>query len=424
MKKILSGDLFRNRNLDRKADFLTIDFAMDIFDKCREYSAMIDQAKVSGFYPYFRPIDSEPDRAVVINGKRLLMLGSNNYLGLTTDPRLKAAAIKAIEKYGTGCTGSRFLNGTLDIHEELEAKLMKFMGKEDCLVFSTGFQTNLGVISSLARKNDVLITDKYDHASIVDGCRLSFGHTKRFLHNDAENLGGILASLKADMGKLVVVDGIFSMEGDIVHLPAVVRAAKKYNARVMVDDAHAIGVLGRTGAGTAEHFGLNEEVDLIMGTFSKSFASIGGFVVGSKEVIAFIRHNARSMMFSASIPPPAVATVLAALEIIKKEPERRERLWHNTRRMLSGLTSLGFNIGLAETPIIPLHIGDDTKTINFWHSLYEAGLFANPVIPPGVPPGRSLIRTSYMATHTDEDLDQALAIFGKVGKKKIGRAHV
>lgn len=390
---------------------------MDIFDKCIEYHAMVAEAKATGFYPYFRPIDSEPDRAVVIQGKRLLMFGSNNYLGLTTDPRLKVAAIKAIEKYGTGCTGSRFLNGTLDIHEELESKLTRFMGKEDCLVFSTGFQTNLGVISSLARKNDALITDRYDHASIVDGCRLSFGHTKRFLHNDTANLERILASLKKDMGKLIIVDGIFSMEGDIANLPEIVRVVKKHNARMMVDDAHAIGVLGTTGAGTAEHFGLNDQVDLIMGTFSKSFASIGGFVVGTKEVITFIRHQARSMMFSASIPPPAVATVLTALEIIITEPERRTRLWHNTHKMLAGLKNLGFNLGLAETPIIPLHIGDDTKTINFWHALYEAGLFANPIIPPAVPPGRSLIRTSYMATHTDEDLDQGLAIFETVGKK-------
>lgn len=390
---------------------------MSIFDKCIQYYPIVERAKRTGFYPYFRAIDSEPDRRVVIKGKELLMFGSNNYLGLTTHPKLKKAAIDAIEKYGTGCTGSRFLNGTLDLHEELEAKLADFFGKEDCIVFSTGFQTNLGTVSAIARKGDVLITDKLDHASIVDGCRLSFGAVKRYPHNSMKDLNKVLHGIKKDAGKLIVVDGIFSMEGDIADLPGIVKLAKEYGAQVMVDDAHAIGVLGERGAGTAEHFGLEDSVDLIMGTFSKSFATIGGFIVGEKKVITFIRHQARALIFSASIPPPAAATVLAALEIIKQEPERRKKLWHNTNKMLKGLKEIGYDIGSSETPIIPLMIGDDTKTINFWHELYENGIFANPIIPPAVPPGRSLIRTSYMATHTDEDLAEALDIYKKVGKK-------
>ncbi len=390
---------------------------MSIFDKCIQYYPIVERAKRTGFYPYFRAIDSEPDRRVIIKGKELLMFGSNNYLGLTTHPKLKKAAIDAIEKYGTGCTGSRFLNGTLDLHEELEAKLADFFGKEDCIVFSTGFQTNLGTVSAIARKGDVLITDKLDHASIVDGCRLSFGAVKRYPHNSMKDLNKVLHGIKKDAGKLIVVDGIFSMEGDIADLPGIVKLAKEYGAQVMVDDAHAIGVLGEHGAGTAEHFGLEDSVDLIMGTFSKSFATIGGFIVGEKKVITFIRHQARALIFSASIPPPAAATVLAALEIIKQEPERRKKLWHNTNKMLKGLKEIGYDIGSSETPIIPLMIGDDTKTINFWHELYENGIFANPIIPPAVPPGRSLIRTSYMATHTDEDLAEALDIYKKVGKK-------
>jgi 8-amino-7-oxononanoate synthase len=390
---------------------------MDLFDKCLEFYPIIERAKKTGFYPYFRALDSEADRRVVIKGKELIMLGSNNYLGLTVHPKVKTAAIDAIKKYGTGCTGSRFLNGTLDLHIELEQKLAEFYHKDDCIVFSTGFQTNLGVISSLVRKGDVVIVDKLDHASIIDGCQLSFGRAVRFLHNDMEDLERVLAGLNKDCGKFIVVDGIFSMEGDIIDLPIVVKLAKKYKARIMVDDAHAVGVLGERGSGTAEYFGLDDDVDLIMGTFSKSFATIGGYVVGSKKTITFIRHQARPNLFSASIPPPAVATALAVLEIIKSEPERRKKLWHNTNKMLKGFKELGYNTGTSCTPVIPLHIGDDTKAINFWHDLYEGGIFANPVIPPGVPPSRSLIRTSYMATHTDQDLDEALEIFGKVGKK-------
>ncbi|MEO0075542.1 MAG: pyridoxal phosphate-dependent aminotransferase family protein [candidate division WOR-3 bacterium] len=390
---------------------------MDIFDKCYEYYPIVKRAKDTGFYPYFRALDSEPDRRVIIKGKELIMLGSNNYLGLTTHPHVKEAAIKAIEKYGTGCTGSRFLNGTLDLHEELEHKLAEFLHKDDCIVFSTGYQTNLGVISSLVRKGDVAIVDKLDHASIIDGCQMSFGRAVRFLHNDMQDLERVLSSLDKNCGKLIIVDGIFSMEGDIIDLPNVVKIAQKHNAKIMVDDAHAVGVLGQRGAGAAEYFNLEDKVDLIMGTFSKSFATIGGYVAGEHKVITFIRHQARSLIFSASIPPPAVATVLAALEIIKKEPERRKKLWDNTYKMLNGFKKLGYNTATSCTPVIPLHIGDDEKAINFWHDLYEAGIFANPVIPPAVPPGRSLIRTSYMATHTEDDLNEALEIFEKVGKK-------
>lgn len=388
---------------------------MDLFDKCFEYYPVVRGAIDTGFYPYFKPIQSQPDRWVVIDGRKLLMLGSNNYLGLTTDPRLKEAAIRATERYGTGCTGSRFLNGTLDIHEELERKLARFFKKEDCIVFSTGFQTNLGTIASLVHKGDVVITDRYDHASIVDGCRLSFGEARRFRHNDMASLKRVLESIPQDSGKLIVVDGIFSMEGDIAPLPQIVELAKGYGAKVMVDDAHSVGVLGERGAGTAEHFGLEDEVDLIMGTFSKSFASLGGFVAGKREVITYIRHQARALIFSASMPPSAVATVLAALEIIEHEPERRRRLWQNAHHILKGLKELGFDTGNAHSPIIPIIIGDQDRAIGFWHGLYEAGLFTNPVIPPATPPGRSLIRTSYMATHTQEDMDWALKVFEKVG---------
>ncbi len=390
---------------------------MDIFKKCYDFYPTVKDAIDKGMYPYFIPLSSEPHRRVKINGRELIMLGSNNYLGLTVHPDVKREAMKAIEKYGTGCTGSRFLNGTLDIHVELERQLAEFVGKEAALVFSTGYQANLGTISAIVQKDDYVITDKLDHASIIDGCLLSQGTMKRFLHNDMDSLERVLKSIPKDAGKLIVVDGLFSMEGDIAPLPDIIEIARKYNARLMVDDAHAVGVLGKTGAGTAEHFGVTDQVDIIMGTFSKSFASIGGFIAGDREVIEFIKHNGRSMIFSASMAPSAVATVMAALKIIKEEPERREKLWKNTRKMLKGLREMGYDIGNSETPVIPLVIGDSTKTLLFWRELFDSGVFTNPVIPPAVPPNRSLIRTSYMATHTDEDLDQALEIFEKAGKK-------
>jgi 8-amino-7-oxononanoate synthase len=343
------------------------------------------------------------------------MVGSNNYLGLTNHPRVKEAAIEALRKYGSGCAGSRFLNGTLDIHVKLEEKLARFMRKEAALVFSTGFQTNLGVISALAGKDDVVLIDKMDHASIIDGCRLSFSEVKKFKHNDMEDLERLLQQYK-DKGKLIVVDGVFSMEGDIVDLPNVVRLAKKYGARVMVDDAHGIGVLGKTGRGTAEHFGLEDEVDLIMGTYSKSLASIGGFIAASEEVIHYIKHFARALIFSASPPPASVASVSAAIDIIEEEPERRERLHRNTQKMLKGFKELGFNTGQSKTPIIPLMVGDDHKAFVMTKMLHDRGVFANVAVSPAVPNGKALIRTSYMATHTDEQLDRVLQVFEEVGK--------
>ncbi len=387
---------------------------MDIFEKCFRYTAA-QEARRAGYYPYFQPIESGQGSQVTIRGRRMIMIGSNNYLGLTSHPKLKEAAIQAVKKYGSGCTGSRFLNGTLDIHEELEAKLAEFMGKEAALVFSTGFLTNLGTISTLVGRGDVVITDRADHASILDGCRLAFGKLLKVKHNDMEDLERALKSCEGK-GKLIVVDGIFSMEGDIADLPHIVRLAKKYAARVMVDDAHSIGVLGENGRGTAEHFGLMEEVDIIMGTFSKSFASIGGFIVAKAEVIDFIKHNSRALIFSASPPPASVAVVLAALEIIKNEPERRRKLWENTRMMLEGFNNMGFDTGRSQTPVIPVIIGEQMNTFTFWLRLFEEGIFANPAIPPAVPPGRSLIRTSYMATHTEDELNRVLEVFGKVGR--------
>lgn len=392
--------------------------AVDLFTKCLKYYPIVERAKRAGYYPYFIPLNSEPDRRVVINGHELIMLGSNNYLGLTTHPKVKEAAVEAIRNYGTGCTGSRFLNGTLELHVELERELAEFYRQEDCIVFSTGYQTNLGVVSALVRKGDIVITDKLDHASIMDGCRMSYGSVQRFLHNEPASLERCLEKLPRDSGKLIVVDGVFSMEGDLAPLDAIVPLARRHHCRLMVDDAHAVGVMGRHGRGTAEHFGVEDQVDLIMGTFSKSFATIGGYVVGEHKVISFIRHQARPLIFSAAIPPTAAATALAVLRIIRSEPERRERLWRNARKMLEGLRDMGYNIGTTVTPIIPLHIGPDMKTLAFWRSLYDAGLFTNPVLPPAVPPNRSLIRTSYMATHTEEDTDQALDIFRKVGKKE------
>ncbi len=370
-----------------------------------------------GWYPYFKAIDSGADTEVYIKGKKMIMIGSNNYLGLTQDERVKKAAIAAIEKYGSGCTGSRFLNGTLDIHEELERRLAEFMQTETALIFSTGFTTNQGTIAALVGRKDLIVGDNENHASIVDGARLAFGRYLKYRHNDMADLDRVLTNNKKSHGVLIVSDGVFSMGGDIVDLPNLVQVAKKHGARIMIDDAHSIGVLGAHGRGTAEHFGLQKEVDLVMGTFSKSFASIGGFIAGAEDVIHYIKHVSRALIFQASPPPAAVATVITALDILQKEPERRERLWHNVRKMQKGFTELGFNIGVSETPIIPLLIGDDEKTFGFWRLLFENGIFSNPVISPAVPPGKSLIRTSYMATHTDEELDQVLDLCGKVGKK-------
>lgn len=386
----------------------------DLFEKCHKFTAakeIID----AGIYPYFRVIESAQDPEVIVGGKKMIMIGSNNYLGLTNHPKVKEAAIEALRKYGSGCAGSRFLNGTLDIHVNLEAKLARFMRKEDALIFSTGFQTNLGVISAIAGKDDIVLIDKMNHASIIDGCRLSFSETKKYRHNDMDDLERLLQQY-VDKGKLIVVDGVFSMEGDIADLPNIVRLAKKYGARVMVDDAHGIGVLGKNGRGTAEHFGLENEVDLIMGTYSKSLASIGGFIASSKKVIHYIKHIARALIFSASPPPASVASVSAAIDIIESEPERRKRLWSNTNKMLKGFKALGFDTGKSETPIIPLMVGDDLKAFTMARLLHDKGVFANVAVSPAVPNGKALMRTSYMATHTEEQLDKVLKAFKEVGK--------
>ncbi len=388
---------------------------MDIFEKCAKFT----EAKVAieqGYYPYFIPLGDNEGTEVTYQGRRLLMCGSNNYLGLTTHPKVKQAALDAIARYGTSCTGSRFLNGTLELHERLERELADWVGKPAALVFSTGMQANLGAISALVCRSDVVVLDKLDHASIVDGARLAWGETKRFRHNDAHDLERILAAIPDEKGKLVVVDGLFSMEGDIAPLPEIVPVCKKYGARLMVDDAHAMGVLGG-GRGTAAHFNMTDEVDLVMSTFSKSFASLGGFVAGDADVIHYIKHHARALIFSASIPASNAAAVLAALQVMREEPERVQRVNQIAERVRSELRRLGFNIGNSQTPVVPIIIGDDMRTLFTWKALFEAGLFVNPVLSPAVPEGSQLLRTSYMATHTDEQIDRALELFERVGRQ-------
>lgn len=394
---------------------MAVNKSTDIFEKCLRFHKAKDLI-AHGMYPYFRTIESAQDPEIIMNGRKMVMVGSNNYLGLTSHPKVKEAAIEAIKKYGTGCAGSRFLNGTLDIHVQLEEKLARFMRKEAAIIFSTGFQVNLGVISALVGKDDIVIIDKMDHASIIDGCRLSFGDVKKYRHNDMADLERLLSEYE-DKDKLIVIDGVFSMEGDIAPLPRIIALAGKYGARVMVDDAHGIGVLGTTGRGTSEHFDLEDEVDLIMGTYSKSLASIGGFISGSADVIHFIKHSARSLIFSASPPPASVAAVSAALDIIENEPERREQLWKNTTKMMEGFKALGFQTGRSETPIIPVIVGDDEKAFVMAMMLQEEGVFANATVTPAVPTGMALIRTSYMATHTDEHLDIVLSAFEKIGRR-------
>ncbi len=388
---------------------------MGLLDKCYQFKDA-DEVRALGYYPYFRVINSEQDTEVLVNGKKMLMLGSNSYLGLTNHPKVKEAAIEAIKKYGTGCAGSRFLNGTLDIHIELEEKLAKLVGKEASLVFATGYQANLGAISALVSKGEFVITDKLDHASIIDGCMLSFGKMLRFNHNDMASLE---KTLRRAEGKnaLIVVDGIFSMEGDIADLPEIVKLKKKYNVSLMVDEAHAIGVLHKTGGGTAMYHNVTDDTDVIMGTFSKSLASVGGFIAADAKVIDYLKHHARSLIFSASLPPASAGSVLAALEIMKNEPERIDKLWENTRYMAEGFKNMGYDIGISNTPIIPIHVGDMMNAFGMWKELALEGIFINPVVPPAVPPTDTLIRTSFMATHTKEQLDFALDKFEKVGKK-------
>lgn len=375
---------------------------------CKKYTAP-QELMDKGIYPYYRPISSGQDPVVAMDGKKVLMFGSNSYLGLSDDPRLKEAAKKAIDKYGTSCSGSRFLNGTLDIHFELEEKLARLMGKDDAVSFSTGFQTNLGVVSCLCGKNDYLILDSLDHASIIEGSRLSFSRVFKYAHNDMEALEAKLKVCNSDSVKLIVTDGVFSMEGDICRLPEIIALAKKYNANVMVDDAHSLGVLGECGRGTANHFHLTEETDLTMGTFSKSFGSLGGFIAGDREVIHFIKNSARSLIFSASMPPANIASVSKAIDIMLSEPERIQHLWDLTRHAQNAFRQEGFDIGHTETPVIPLFVrGDNDKVLGITKEMLEKGVFVNPVLSPAVPEDSTLIRFSLMATHTMEQVDEAI----------------
>jgi 8-amino-7-oxononanoate synthase len=388
---------------------------MDLFEKCKNYTTA-REAIESGIYPYFIPLNENEGTEVIFQGKRLIMCGSNNYLGLTTHPKVREAALEAIRRFGTSCTGSRFLNGTLAMHEQLENELAEWVGKEASLVFSTGMQTNLGTVSALVGRDDVVILDKDDHASIVDGARLSYGKIERYRHNDMEHLSRVLKSIPDSAGKLIVVDGMFSMEGDLAPLPELSDLAKQYGARLMVDDAHGMGVLGG-GHGTSAHFRVTDKVDLIMSTFSKSFASLGGFIAGDDDTIHYIKHFARSLIFSASIPPANTAAALASLHVMRDEPERCERVIEVAEKMRKGFRALGFDIGNSVTPVVPIIIGDDTKTFMAWKMLFENGVFVNPVISPAVNAGHQLLRTSYMATHTDAQMDKVLSIFEKVGKE-------
>ena len=386
-----------------------------LFEKCKGFTRA-REIQAAGLYPYFKPISKAEDTVVVIEGKERVMMGSNNYLGLTHHPRVLEAAKRALEQFGSGCTGSRFLNGTLDLHEQLEARLAEFFGKEAGLVFSTGYQANLGVISGLVGRGDIVFLDKLDHASIVDGAKMSFGETERFNHGNLDQLD-LLLQRYADSGKMVIVDGVFSMEGDIANVPGLVKLAQKHSAALALDDAHAVGVLGPRGDGTAAHYGLTDQVDLIVGTFSKSLASIGGFVVGDETVIHYLKHHSRPLIFTAALPPANTAGVLAALEIMISEPERREQLWENARHLQKGFRELGYDIGNTQTPIVPVGIGTLEETFVFWRRLFDAGVFTNPVVPPAVPPDGCRLRTSLMATHTPQQIDFALDRFAAIGKE-------
>ncbi len=387
-----------------------------LFEKVRQFTKA-REIQAAGLYPYFKPISESEDTVVVIEGKQRIMLGSNNYLGLTHHPKVLEAAGKALQRYGAGCTGSRFLNGTLDLHERLETELARFMGKEACLVFSTGYQANLGLISGLIGRGDIVFLDKLDHASIVDGAKMSYGETERFNHGDLAGLERKLDKVKHGHGTLIVVDGIYSMEGDIADVPNLVRIAHRHGAALAVDDAHALGVLGPRGEGTAAHFGMTDEVDIIAGTFSKSLASIGGFVAASDSVIHYLRHHSRPLIFTASLPPSNTAGVLAALQVLQEEPERRDQLWANTHRLQKGFREMGFDIGPTETPIIPVLIGPLERTFVMWRKLFDAGVFTNPVAPPAVPPSQCRLRTSVMATHTFDQVDFALETFRTIGRE-------
>ncbi len=385
--------------------------------KLAQYTAP-QEAKAAGVYPYFRAISSEQEPEVIINGKKVLMFGSNCYTGLVSDPRIKEAAIEATRKYGTGCAGSPFLNGTLDLHKQLEARIAEYIGKEDVMIYSTGFEVNLGVVSCLTGREDYILWDEQDHASIIEGRRLSFSHSLKYKHNDMASLEKQLPKCAPDKVKLIVTDGVFSMEGDVANLPEIIRLAKKYDAQVMVDEAHGIGVFGKGGRGTCNHFGVTDDVDLIMGTFSKSFASLGGFIATDKEITNFLRHHSRSYIFTASITPASTAAALKALEIMEAEPERQEHLWQITNFALDGFRQMGCEIGHTSTPIIPLFIRDDFKTFAITRDLFNEGIFVNPVVTPAVAPHDTLIRFSLMSTHTREQVEFALE---KI--QKVFRAH-
>ena len=391
----------------------------DIFHKCRNFH-IVKQLIASGIYPYFKELESEQAPEITIKGKKFIMFGSNNYLGLANDPRMKKAAIDAVNKFGTGVAGSRFLNGNTVLHTELETKLAKFKGREAALIYATGYQMNLGVVSALVGKGDFAIVDKLNHASILDGCRLSHGELRRFKHNNPEDLERVLKEIGPNHGKLVIVDGVFSMEGDIAPIPEISKVCHKHGARLMVDDAHATGVLGKHGHGTMEHFGLtNKDVDLVVGTCSKSFASVGGFVVGDADILHYIQHISRSMIFSASLPPASVASISKALDIITEEPQRIKKLWDNAAYLMKRFKAMGLNTGETQTPIIPVIIGDNEKTFMLWRMLYDHGLFTNPVVSPAVPPKRAMLRVVATATHTREQLDRALNIFETCIKKVL-----
>ena len=398
---------------------------MDLFDKCRSFTRA-DETKALGYYPYFHAIEESEGPTVMIEGRKIVMAGSNNYLGLTAHPKVKEAAIKAVQKYGTGCSGSRYLTGTLDLHVELERRLAKFFGKEDCLLYSTGFQTAQGIIPTLVQPGEFVVSDKDNHACIVAGNLIATGAgalvdgkaeaVLRYKHNDMKHLEVVISKLPPQAPKLIVSDGIFSTSGEIVDLPNMVTVARKHNARIMLDDAHAVGVIGKGGRGTASHYGLEKEVDLTMGTFSKTFASLGGFVVSDRSVINYLKHHAPALIFSASPTPASVASALAALDILESEPWRIDKLMRNARKMREGLKGMGFRVGVHDSAVVPVIIGDTEKVLIMWKALFEAGVFVNAFIRPGVPPGMEMLRTSYMATHEDEHLDKILNVFHDVGK--------
>jgi 8-amino-7-oxononanoate synthase len=390
---------------------------VDLFQKCLDFTRA-DDVKAAGLYPYFRPVEENEGPVVQIEGRKIIMAGSNNYLGLTAHPEVKAAAIDAIEKYGTGCSGSRYLTGTISLHVELEKRLAAYLGTEDVLLFSTGYQTALGVISALVQKGEYVVSDKENHACIINGCLLAkggFAEFVRYKHNDMEDLDRVLSRIPADAGKLVVTDGVFSVSGELVNLPDLLTVAKKHGARVLVDDAHATGVVGKGGRGTASYYDLVNETDLTMGTFSKTFASLGGFVAGPERVMNYIKHHSPALIFSASPTPASVASALAALNILEREPERIDRLIANADKMRKGFAEMGFHVIDSETGIVPVVVGDAELAMVFWKKLYDKGVFVNAFIPPGVPPNMSMMRTSYMATHEDEHLDAILNVFHEVG---------